>query len=85
MIDKTRKIMDLKPCPFCGGSAEWFDEVSGLRTIQYCIECNQCACQTTWSTCKDTIRQLWNSRTFTPVIYDFSGTSLDMKIILGKG
>lgn len=53
---------ELLPCPFCNGEPKWFDECSGIRTIMYCIECSQCTCQTAWVSCKDTVRQLWNTR-----------------------
>ena len=53
---------DLMPCAFCGGKGEWYDQVTGIRTVEYCIECSVCLIQTQWSTCKDSTRQIWNNR-----------------------
>ncbi len=69
---------DLKPCPFCGGSAEYdlnrfFINYKGARTSSLAIYCIRCPCDMTL--CFDdythmgrdelfsTLKDQWNKRT----------------------
>ena len=56
------KEPELLNCPFCNSEPEWFEECSGIKTINWYIGCKSCGCQTIWSTCKDAVKQLWNKR-----------------------
>lgn len=49
---------DLKPCPFCGGEAEWRD---GSSTKPY-IRCKGCGMRTGGSSACDKLKAAWNRR-----------------------
>ena len=46
MINKLIKENSLKPCPFCGGEAEFVTDISGYqndsRIICFHIQCKEC-------------------------------------------
>ena len=56
--------MKLKPCPFCGGDAEYFAYSSG----GVCVKCMDCFCQTeirseyTKHKAIEIVTQKWNRR-----------------------
>ena len=52
--------MKLKPCPFCGGSAELWD----TEDVQYPyqIVCMSCFCGTDEKTYKESAIEAWNKR-----------------------
>lgn len=61
------KQLELKPCPFCGGEAEFIqDRVLGL----YAVWCKKCKCQTTYQfdfckglgVSKHKAAEAWNNR-----------------------
>lgn len=58
----------LKPCPFCGGKAEFEikDPLGGIKTI--CVKCHNCKCQTKFVeqsvnyAARDKAAEAWNKR-----------------------
>ena len=55
-------MSELLPCPFCGAEPKWFNNVSGIRTVEWCIECLGCAVVTQDSTNKNYVKKVWNRR-----------------------
>lgn len=35
----AKRIIELKPCPFCGGTAALFSDCNGREAYAMCIEC----------------------------------------------
>lgn len=58
--------VNLKPCPFCGGKAD-FDERQCNDEFAYCVECvtPDCDCfvRTVWCATKEEAAEMWNRRT----------------------
>lgn len=58
------KTLNLKPCPFCGGAAE-FNTINIEDALEDCIACTVCACVFTIAKHFPTKRELafaWNGR-----------------------
>lgn len=51
-------MTEFKPCPFCGGEAEYRD---GSSTTPY-IRCKECGCRTGSSRDREKLAQAWNTR-----------------------
>ena len=51
---------ELKPCPFCGGEAELWD--NKLENKLYCVICRECECMTPVSLTEERVVELWNRR-----------------------
>lgn len=51
-------MIELKPCPFCGGEAEYRD---GSSTTPY-IRCNKCGGRTLSSYNREKLAEAWNKR-----------------------
>ena len=55
----------LKPCPFCGGKAD-FDERQYNDVTDYCVWCvtPECDCfvRTVWCATKEEAAEMWNRR-----------------------
>lgn len=56
----------IKPCPFCGGSAEYFDDLFGegfMRAVG-CVECPAVVVETSLShtSSKEALIEAWNKR-----------------------
>lgn len=50
----------LKPCPFCGGIAHFYDDPDG--SDNYYVGCEDCECDTIW-TSPAALLKIWNKRT----------------------
>lgn len=56
MMDK------LKPCPFCGGTAEIYVETNTFYHLRF-VECNFCHARTGLATFEEEAAEAWNMRT----------------------
>ena len=54
----SKKLPDLKPCPFCGGKAELFHSYDGY----HCVQCTCCACGTIHMITEMAVVRMWNRR-----------------------
>lgn len=50
----------LKPCPFCGGEAVWWD--TGDHKYPYQIVCRSCFCETNETQTRSSAIEAWNTR-----------------------
>ena len=50
----------LKPCPFCGGMAHFYDDPDGSN--MYYVECAECVIHTCWGDV-ERVQAVWNKRT----------------------
>ena len=48
---------ELKPCPFCGGEAEWF-----INKHAYMVECQNCYARGSLELTKQDAIEAWNTR-----------------------
>ena len=56
-------MIELKPCPFCGGRAELYaDDRYGV-----CVRCSKCFCMTSYQADNNTIRFSFTEYTYTAV------------------
>ena len=67
-IEEAAKTADLKPCPFCGGNAEWCIGKNADGSDWHYIACADCEClgpyvSSDTITSRDTTLRLWNTRT----------------------
>ena len=54
----TMEKVELKPCPFCGGTEIKVDNDQGI----YFVYCDQCECETSKYVTEDKAIQAWNRR-----------------------
>ena len=53
-------MIELKPCPFCGGEAELWD--NKLEYSFYSVICKECDCMTPYSVTRGEAVEVWNRR-----------------------
>ena len=53
-------MADLKPCPFCGGRADWWETESDTHRFQ--IVCVECCCGTDECVTEEVALKRWNAR-----------------------
>ena len=53
-------MADLKPCPFCGGRADWWETESDTHRFQ--IVCVECFCGTDECVSEEVALKRWNTR-----------------------
>lgn len=53
-------MADLKPCPFCGGRADWWETESDTHRFQ--IVCVECCCGTDECVTEEVALKRWNTR-----------------------
>lgn len=59
-------MVELKPCPFCGGEAVLFTTLTGQKHFVECPECGAGFDQDyLWSDTKEQAKSKWNTRTAT--------------------
>lgn len=51
-------MMELKPCPFCGGEADMGKVIDGL----YIVNCTKCFASSATSKSKELVVRHWNRR-----------------------
>lgn len=58
-------MVELKPCPFCGGKAVNCTKQYDGRICRYRIQCDNagCACRTPWLCYQEDAAEVWNKRT----------------------
>lgn len=65
------KETELKPCPFCGGKAKYYEEHTDNGAVEvyyreyhyYFVECNCCKVQMLSTLGKEDVKRRWNRRT----------------------
>jgi Lar family restriction alleviation protein len=62
---------DLRPCPFCGGDARFYEVEEASNRGGYVVGCKECECSTrVWFPVKDDVRPIlrdaWNRRAEPP-------------------
>jgi len=57
-------MVELKPCPFCGGKAVNCTKQYDGRICRYRIQCDNagCACRTPWLCYQEDAAEVWNRR-----------------------
>lgn len=53
---------DLKPCPFCGGEANFCYLVSKDNPMEYGVSCASCSASKRWYSSSQTALEVWNTR-----------------------
>ena len=60
---------ELKPCPFCGGEADWYIEtkdalvqMGGFASVNNTVECDSCGITTPIYADKSKAIKAWNTR-----------------------
>jgi Lar family restriction alleviation protein len=52
----------LKPCPFCGGTSLYLDQIGIDNAMEYFICCRGCYCEGPTGAIREQARQWWNER-----------------------
>lgn len=74
--------VELKPCPFCGGEAEYFEEriyCVPFRNLPWkgvrCTRCGGCYISTDIHTCAKDMHDAWNKRSFGMTVNQYGNNS----------
>jgi len=61
-IGKGKRMTELKPCPFCGGEADFISNEYRLPFATHRIFCKECGVATVWYRTKNGVAEDWNRR-----------------------
>lgn len=63
-MENLSSLIDLEPCPFCGGGAELHDSQRNPRVPMWWVRCKLCGASTATHSTKEKAVAAWNRRTY---------------------